>query len=53
MESCCGSASDIHVAALTIWAAMGIGLTTSLGHCIGMCGPLVSTFSLAQGRHDG
>jgi len=38
-------------AALWLWAA-GFGLATSLGHCIGMCGPLVSTFSLAQGRHD-
>jgi sulfite exporter TauE/SafE len=27
-------------------------VTTSLGHCIGMCGPLISTFSLAQGRTD-
>ena len=30
----------------------GIGVTTSLGHCIGMCGPLISTFSLAQGKTD-
>ncbi len=52
MESCCGNTPDINVALLTIWAAMGIGLTTSLGHCIGMCGPLISTFSLAQGKHD-
>lgn len=51
MESCCGSAPEVS-AALTFWAALGIGLTTSLGHCIGMCGPLISTFSLAQGRHD-
>ncbi len=52
MESCCGSTPDMSMAVLTIWAAMGIGVTTSLGHCIGMCGPLISTFSLAQGRHD-
>jgi sulfite exporter TauE/SafE len=39
-------------AMLTVWAALGIGLTTSLGHCIGMCGPLVTTFSLAQGTTD-
>ncbi len=51
MESCCGSAPEVS-AVLTFWAALGIGLTTSLGHCIGMCGPLISTFSLAQGRHD-
>jgi len=52
MESCCGGTVEMQVAALTLWAAMGIGLTTSLGHCIGMCGPLVTTFSLAQGKHD-
>ena len=52
MESCCGNTPEISAAVLTFWAAMGIGLTTSLGHCIGMCGPLISTFSLAQGRHD-
>lgn len=51
MDSCCGPAIEVS-AALTFWAAMGIGLTTSLGHCIGMCGPLISTFSLAQGRTD-
>lgn len=47
---CCGSTPEI--AALTAWAAFGIGLTTSLGHCIGMCGPLLGTYSLAQGRTD-
>ncbi len=52
MESCCGSTPEISMAMLTVWAAMGIGVTTSLGHCIGMCGPLISTFSLAQGRND-
>ncbi len=52
MASCCGNTPDVTMAILTIWAAMGIGLTTSLGHCIGMCGPLISTFSLAQGKHD-
>ena len=52
MESCCGSSPEVTTAMLTVWAALGIGLTTSLGHCIGMCGPLVSTFSLAQGQTD-
>ncbi|MFT5233480.1 MAG: sulfite exporter TauE/SafE [Candidatus Krumholzibacteriia bacterium] len=52
MESCCGTMPDVDTLALTIWAAFGIGVTTSLGHCIGMCGPLVSTFSLAQGKND-
>ena len=52
MESCCGNTPEMNTALLTVWAALGIGLTTSLGHCIGMCGPLVTTFSLAQGKTD-
>ena len=52
MESCCGTVSEIDSAVITVWAAFLIGVTTSLGHCIGMCGPLVSTFSLAQGKTD-
>lgn len=52
MESCCGAVPEVDAVVLTLWAAMGIGLTTSLGHCIGMCGPLLSTFSLAQGQKD-
>ena len=52
MESCCGTMPEIDTVMLTIWAAFGIGVTTSLGHCIGMCGPLISTFSLAQGKND-
>lgn len=52
MESCCGTMPEVDTVVLTIWAAFGIGLTTSLGHCIGMCGPLISTFSLAQGKTD-
>jgi len=53
MESCCGPVPEVDAVVLTVWAALGIGLTTSLGHCIGMCGPLISTFSLAQGKVDG
>jgi sulfite exporter TauE/SafE len=49
---CCGNVPEVNAVVLTAWAAFGIGVTTSLGHCIGMCGPLVSTFSLAQGRTD-
>jgi uncharacterized protein len=49
---CCSPVADVHAATLTLWAALGVGLTTSLGHCLGMCGPLISTFSLAQGRAD-
>jgi sulfite exporter TauE/SafE len=43
---------EMNTAILTAWVAFGIGVTTSLGHCIGMCGPLISTFSLAQGKTD-
>ncbi len=49
---CCSPVAEVHAATLTIWAALGVGLTTSLGHCLGMCGPLISTVSLAQGRTD-
>ena len=28
------------------------GLLISLGHCVGMCGPLVTAYSAAQGRQD-
>ncbi|HPF71393.1 MAG TPA: sulfite exporter TauE/SafE family protein [Candidatus Krumholzibacteria bacterium] len=49
---CCGNVPEVNAVVLTAWAAFGIGITTSLGHCIGMCGPLISTFSLAQGRTD-
>lgn len=49
---CCSPVAEVHAATLTLWAALGVGLTTSLGHCLGMCGPLISTVSLAQGRSD-
>lgn len=49
---CCSPVAEVHAATLTLWAALGVGLTTSLGHCLGMCGPLISTFSLAQGRTE-
>ncbi|MCP4547493.1 MAG: sulfite exporter TauE/SafE family protein [bacterium] len=52
MGDCCGAVPEVGAALLTLWAAFGIGLTTSLGHCIGMCGPIITTFSLAQGRTD-
>lgn len=49
---CCSPVAEVHAATFTLWAALGVGLTTSLGHCLGMCGPLISTVSLAQGRAD-
>lgn len=35
---------------LVMWVA---GLLGSLGHCAGMCGPIVAAFGLAQGRREG
>ena len=52
MPDCCGSGPEVHATVLTAVAVLGIGLTTSLGHCIGMCGPLITTFSLVQGKTD-
>jgi len=33
------------------YVLLGTGLTISLGHCVGMCGPLVTAVSIAQRRH--
>jgi len=35
---------------LVMWIA---GLLRSLGHCAGMCGPIVAAFGLAQAKRDG
>ena len=35
---------------LVMWVA---GLLGSLGHCAGMCGPIVATFGMAQARREG
>lgn len=35
---------------LVMWVA---GLLGSLGHCAGMCGPIVAAFGLAQARREG
>ncbi len=35
---------------LVMWVA---GVLGSLGHCAGMCGPIVAAFGLAQGRQQG
>lgn len=34
------------VTALSFFSLLGAGLLTGLSHCIGMCGPLVSAFTL-------
>jgi sulfite exporter TauE/SafE len=35
---------------LVMWVA---GLLGSLGHCAGMCGPIVATFGIAQAKREG
>ncbi|HJU82848.1 MAG TPA: sulfite exporter TauE/SafE family protein [Holophagaceae bacterium] len=35
---------------LVMWVA---GLLGSVGHCAGMCGPIVASFGVAQARHGG
>lgn len=35
---------------LVMWVA---GLLGSVGHCAGMCGPIVATFGVSQARHGG
>src|ERR1035438_3184348 len=35
---------------VVMWIA---GVLGSLGHCAGMCGPIVAAFGLSQGKHGG
>jgi len=42
---CCSPATGGPVSLALLF---GTGVAMSLGHCVGMCGPLVSAFSLAQ-----
>ena len=45
---CCSGGMGSLVGSLDWWILLGTGLTISLGHCLGMCGPLVTAFSLTQ-----
>jgi uncharacterized protein len=49
---CCGNPVVETTMALSFATLFGFGLTMSLGHCLGMCGPLVSAVAAAQ-RGDG
>jgi hypothetical protein len=49
---CCGNPVVETTMALSFATLFGFGLTMSLGHCLGMCGPLVTAVSAAQ-RSDG
>ncbi len=44
---CCGTLATV-TEPLGLLVLLGTGLTISLGHCTGMCGPLVTGFSLTQ-----
>jgi sulfite exporter TauE/SafE len=48
MESCCELVAPAN-AAVDLTLALSTGLAMSIGHCAGMCGPLVSAFGAAQG----
>ena len=48
-DSCCSPNLLPAESSLDAWLLLGTGLTISLGHCIGMCGPIVATFAMAQG----
>ena len=47
-DSCCSPNLLPAAKSFDPWLLLGTGLTISLGHCIGMCGPLVGTVALAQ-----
>lgn len=48
MESCCSPSAAGGIAPFSLALLFGTGLLMSVGHCIGMCGPIVSAFSVAQ-----
>lgn len=51
-ESCCSPNLLPASPSFDAWLLLGTGFTISLGHCVGMCGPLVGAFALAQGQGE-
>lgn len=49
---CCGTTVADSGLAFSFAVLFGFGLTMSLGHCVGMCGPLLTAVGAAQ-RRDG
>ena len=47
-DSCCSPTLMPAGPSFDPWLLLGTGLTISLGHCIGMCGPLVGAVAMAQ-----
>ena len=48
LNSCCGPELLGDAVTLDALLLLSTGLVISLGHCIGMCGPLVGAYSAAQ-----
>ncbi|MEW6743715.1 MAG: sulfite exporter TauE/SafE family protein [Planctomycetota bacterium] len=48
MDSCCSSPILDPALPLDLVALGGMGLLMSIGHCVGMCGPLLGAFAVAQ-----
>lgn len=46
MPDCCSQATGVPATQLAL--LVGTGLAMSLGHCLGMCGPIVSAFAVRQ-----
>jgi sulfite exporter TauE/SafE len=47
-STCCDGLGVDPAEPLTGLILLGTGLTMSLGHCVGMCGPLLTAFSVSQ-----
>ena len=52
-DSCCSPTLMPAVRSFDPWLLLGTGLTISLGHCIGMCGPLVGAVAVAESERGG
>jgi hypothetical protein len=48
MNDCCQHAATAGIESLSLALLFSTGLLMSLGHCIGMCGPIVGAFSVGQ-----
>lgn len=48
MESCCGSMTAAQ-SSVELAVVFSTGLMISVGHCVGMCGPIAVAYSAAQG----
>jgi len=53
MDASCHSATMEGLASLDLLLVFLTGLTISLGHCLGMCGPIQAAFSMQQNQGKG